>query len=117
MNPEGPNSVTKTHDLIEWFLPIISGFPRNQRYTLGEKLENNLFDILELLIQANYQKEKLDKLNNANMKLEIIRHLVRICHKLQFINLRRYEYVSNNIDEIGRLIGGWIRQQQSRHQQ
>lgn len=116
MNPEGPNAITKTHDLIEWFLPIVSKFPRNQRYTLGVRIENNLFDILELLIQANYNKEKLERLKSANIKLEIIRHLVRICHKLQIINLQRYEFISKNIDEIGRLIGGWLRQQQSRPQ-
>jgi len=111
---EGSNAITKTHDLIEWFLPIISKFPRNQRYTLGERLENNLFDILELLIQANYRKEKIDKLETANIKLEVTRHLVRVCHKLEFMDTRRYEYVSRNIDEVGRLIGGWIRQQKNR---
>ncbi len=115
MKPECPSVITKTHDLIEWFLPILSKYPRNQRYTLGVRIENNLFDILELLIQANYQKEKLEKLKNANIKLEIVRHLVRICHKLQLLNLRRYEFISINIDEIGRLIGGWIKQQQNRH--
>lgn len=115
MKPDGPNVITKTHDLIEWFMPAISKFPRNQRYTLGERLENNLFDVLELLIQANYHKEKLDKLKSANIKLEVVRHLVRICHKLYLLDLRRYEFVSRNIDEIGRLIGGWIKQQKSRY--
>ena len=114
MNPDCPNVITKTHDLIEWFLPHISKFPRNQRYTLGERLENNLFDVLELLIQANYRKEKSDKLEAANIKVETVRHLVRICHKLMFLDLKRYEFVSRNIDEVGRLIGGWIKQQKNR---
>ena len=41
------NSITKTYDLLKWLLPIISRFPKDKRYTLGQRLENKLLDILE----------------------------------------------------------------------
>ena len=107
--PSEVSAVTKIHDIIEWVLPQIAKFPRSQRYTLGDRLEKCLFDILELLIQAAYSKEKSDKLIMANIKLEIVRHLVRICYKLAFFNIRKYEYLSLNLDEAGRMIGGWLK--------
>ncbi len=108
---EAPNTITRTYDLLKWLMPVISKFPKDKRYTLGNRIENKLLDILELLLTANYTRTKLEALRQANLELENFRFLARLSHDLQFINLRRYEFISKEANEIGRLIGGWIRQQ------
>ena len=108
---EDLKAIPKTYDLLKWLLPIASKFPRDKRYSLGQRLENKLLDILALLIEANYSKTKVDLLKKANLDLEVLRHLVRLCYDLQFINLKRYEFCSQQINEIGKLVGGWIKQQ------
>ena len=108
---ESANSITRAYDLIKWLMSVISKFPKCKRYTLGQRTEDNLLDILALLIEANYSKEKLNILKRANLKLEIFRHLIRLSFDLRFINIRRYELISEETNEIGRLIGGWIKQQ------
>ena len=111
---ESANSIAKTYDLIRWLMPIISRFPKCKRYTLGQRIEDNLLDILALLLEANYSKEKLNILKHVNLKLEVFRYLIRLSHDLHFINIRRYEFISKETNRIGRLIGGWIKQQTSR---
>jgi len=108
---DAPNAIARTYDLLKWLMPVISKFPKDKRYTLGSRIENKLLDILELLITANYSRIKLDILKKSNLELESFRFLIRLSYDLQFINLRRYEFVSKEANEIGRLIGGWIRQQ------
>ena len=103
------NSITKTYDLLKWLLPIISRFPKDKRYTLGQRLEKKLLDILELLLCANYSKDKLDLLKKANLELECFRYLIRLSCDLRFINLKHYEFISQQVNEIGRLVGGWIK--------
>ena len=103
------NSITKTYDLLKWLLPIVSRFPKDKRYTIGQRLENKLLDILELLLWANYSKDKLDILKKANIELECFRYLIRLSADLRFINLKRYEFISQQVNEVGRLIGGWIK--------
>ena len=107
--PDAPNAIARTYDLLKWLLPTISGFPRDKRYTLGSRIENKLLDILDLLLAANYSKIKLDTLKKANLELESFRFLIRLSYDLQFINPHRYEFVSKETNEIGRLIGGWIK--------
>ena len=68
-------------------------------------------DILELLLSANYSKEKLDFLKKANLKLEVLRFLFRLSYDMKYLSKKGYEYVSINIDEVGKMVGGWIRQQ------
>lgn len=108
---EAPNAIARTYDLLKWLMPVISKFPKDKRYTLGHRIENKLLDILELLLEANYSRTKLETLKKANLELESFRFLIRLSHDLQFINLRRYEFVSKEANEIGRLIGGWTKQQ------
>ncbi len=44
--------ITKTYDLILWSCNHTSRFPRQHRFVLGERLERNLYDLLETLIRA-----------------------------------------------------------------
>jgi len=41
--------------------------------------------------------------------LENARHLVRLSYKMRCLSLRGYEQCSRRIDELGRMVGGWIR--------
>lgn len=103
------NSIAKTYDLLKWILPVISKYPKDRKYSLGQRIENKILDVLELLIKANYSRQKVDLLKDANIELEIIRHLIRISYDLRFISVGKYEYFSREINEIGRMVGGWIK--------
>ena len=45
--------LTKIYDLIQWSCNHTSRLPRQHRFVLGERLERNLYDLLETLIPAN----------------------------------------------------------------
>ena len=85
---DGPRVITSAYDFIKWAIPHIAKFPRNQRYTLGERIENKLFDLLELLIEAQYFKDKTNVLKKANLEIEQLRHLFRLCHDLRLVNIK-----------------------------
>lgn len=78
---------------------------------LGERMENILFEILENMIEAKFSKSKGEILHGINLKLEKFRYLVRLCKALKFMTLRRYQSLAGAIDVIGRLIGGWVKQE------
>ena len=74
-------------------------------------MEGKLLDLLDLLLEAKYTRDKLALLARANITLEQFRFLARAAKDLHFVNVPRYEYLAERVTEIGRLIGGWIRQQ------
>ncbi len=65
--------ITKAYDLILWSCNHTSKFPRNHRFVLGERIERNRYDVLELLIRAKYTKHRQELLEQANLVLEILR--------------------------------------------
>jgi hypothetical protein len=66
---KAPDSITLTYDLLKWAIPTLNRFPRDQRFLLGDRIEHHILDILELLISANYSREKLQYLREANLKI------------------------------------------------
>ena len=48
--------ITKTYDLILWSCNHTSKFPRNHRFVLGDRIERNLYGLLETLIAAKYTR-------------------------------------------------------------
>ncbi len=107
--------IQKTYDLIKWYIPILNRLPRNHRFTLGERIINNLYDLLEGLIQARYAKnDKLDQLKSLNTQLDILRYQTRLLYDFQLISVGRYKYINQQLNGIGIELGSWLKQQQKR---
>ena len=100
--------ITKTYDLILWSCNHTGRFPRNHRFVLGERIERNLYNLLETLIQAKYTKNRQRLLEQANLTLEILRFQMRLAKDLQCLKVESYGFASKAIDEIGTLVGGWL---------
>src|SRR5437660_5624591 len=101
--------ITKTYDLILWSCNHTSQFPRNHRFVLGERIERNLYDLLEILIQAKYTRQRQPLLERANLRLEVLRFQMRLAKDLQCLKVTSYGFAAKAIDEIGRLVGGWLK--------
>src|SRR5271157_3504293 len=104
--------ITKTYDLILWSCNHTSGFPHNHRFVLGERIERNLYNLLETLIAAKYTKNRQQLLEEANLSLEVLRFQMRLAKDLQCLKVESYGFAAKSIDEIGRLVGGWLRRSQ-----
>lgn len=104
--------IQKTYDLIRWYVPILNRLPRDHRFTLGERMVNGLYGLLEGLILARYSHHKLEQLKQLNSQLDLLRHQTRLLLDFNLMQTERYEYVSKLLNEIGVELGGWIRQQQ-----
>jgi hypothetical protein len=107
-------AVIKVYDILKWLIPQISRFPRAHKFTLGDRITNLGLDVLMLLIDANYTRDKMEMLRKANLKLEHLRYLLRLCKDLELFSLKHYEYISREINEAGSQIGGWLKQQDKR---
>jgi hypothetical protein len=103
--------ITKTYDLILWSCNHTGKFPRNHRFVLGERIERNLYGLLETLIQAKYSRNRQRLLEQANLALEVLRFQMRLAKDLECLKVKSYGFASKAIDDIGRQIGGWLKSQ------
>ena len=94
---------------MQWLIPTLDKLPRSQKFLLGDRMQGTALDVLERLIEATYSKAREQHLGEANLGIEKLRFLFRICVELHYIDLRRYEHAARTLDEIGRMVGGWIK--------
>ncbi len=44
-----PVIVQKLYDILVWVSPLVAKFPKDKRYTIGNRMESQLLDVLETL--------------------------------------------------------------------
>ena len=101
----------KLYDLMLWYSGKFAKYPKKYKYNIGDRIFSLLLDILEKIIEAKYGRSKTHFLKVVNLDLEKLRFLVRLSKDTDCITVKEYEYASKEIDEIGKMTGGWIKNQ------
>ena len=101
--------IKKGYDFSKWLLQHTGKFPKSYRFSLAAKLENAILDFIELATVANMRRDKLPLLKKADEALARLRLLFRLSYEMRFVNLKSYEFGSKQVNELGRLLGGWIK--------
>ena len=100
----------KTYEFMKWLHTLLNKFPKSEKYTMAQKIENTSLAFLENIIKSNNNFDKRQSLQEAIVELDKLRIFFRMSKDLQFISFDQYEYGSNLINEIGRMLGGWYKQ-------
>jgi hypothetical protein len=98
---ESDNILTKLQDLLVYLIPQLNKFPRDQKFVLGDRIETKLLDVQEFCLRAYYSRDKRGHLLEANLQLEVARHLVRLANALKLFSNHTYGVLAEKMDEVG----------------
>ncbi len=101
--------------LVHWerltldLLQRTARFPKSTRATLTRRIEDAALEILECLATVRFEggPAKVARLVAIDATLTRLRVLLRLAHGLRQLDTTGYEHVSRQIDEAGRMLGGW----------
>jgi len=100
----------KWMDFIKWLLNTTEKFPKKARFTFTTRIDNLALDILEDIIECRYNKAvRKSGFNGINIKFEKLRILLRICHEMNYLSTRQFEYAVTSINEVGKMTGTWLK--------
>ncbi len=101
----------KTYDLYKTFHGYRASIPKSDRYTIWQKSDDLILEILKEVLTASklYKAEKLPALEKASVDLSLLRVFLRLMKEVRTIDNRKYTALEEAVDEIGRMLGGWIR--------
>lgn len=106
----------KAYDLTLWYVPILNKWPRDHKFLLGDRIGAGLYDLLEELVICRYEKEKLDRLQRLNGRLDLLRTQTRLALDFKLMDAKRYEHAARLLEGVGLELGGWIKQQKKRRE-
>jgi len=103
---------TRSFDLLTWLLPVTNHFPRAHRFTFTQRLLDAAFDLRECLEVANLRqgRARLAQLHLADEARARVRVYLRLAARWNWLSAGQYRHVAAMANEVGRLLGGWIKQ-------
>ena len=121
-NPPPPSQprplpvLEKAKSLYKNWMEIHRNIERTVRFGLGAKIDSLLLNLLETLRKAAYSPvdKKLLILNEASDKIDSIRFFVQILWEMKFIPNNKYIELETDMQNIGRIVGGWKKGLQSK---
>ena len=99
----------KSFETMVWLLEHTKKFPKHQRFVLAKRMEEAVLSFYDQILWATKTGRKMNALLDADFHLERLRIYNRVALKMQLQSLGQYEHLARQLEEMGRLLGGWIR--------
>ena len=99
----------KVFDMMLYAYPALAQFPKSEKFSLVADMKRCMNNLLEYIIEADKKYYKKTTLQMIDVELEKLKTYVRLSHKLGFLPMKKYEYWSGLLVEIGKMLGGWIK--------
>jgi len=102
----------KCLDLIKYGTIALRQFPKYEKFCLAALMREQQYKILGLVVEANKKYHKQTTLRDLDIAHETLRVFVELAHRrLKYIDHKKYLNWMERVDELGRIIGGWMRSQ------
>jgi four helix bundle protein len=103
-----------SYDLLLYSFQLIKNMPKDYKYTIGDKIKNEMVDMIMNIYHANKEKDKKlkkERITKAKNSIEVIQLLFRLLHDLKQVSSKKFTQVSVKIDCVSRQLSGWERSQ------
>ncbi len=99
-------------ELYKLWHEFLPHFPKTARYTLGEKIDSLFIETIEPIFIASYlnKNQKLPHIQKTVTKLDLLKFFLQISWEIKALDNKKYIVLSKKLNEIGRMLGGWLRQ-------
>jgi hypothetical protein len=99
----------KTEDMIQYGYIALRQFPRAERHVLSQEIRETMWGLLRLIIVCNRRYHKKTTMQDLDAQLDLLRSQVRLAKDLGYLPFKKYEEWARHTDELGRMIGGWMK--------
>ncbi len=102
----------KSYDFYKNFYINLRHIPKRDRFTWGEKSETIALELLQLVSAATYARKQTKRqlLIQASQQIDHLKIYLRLGSDLKIINKKTYIARTSQLVELGKMIGGWIKQ-------
>lgn len=101
--------VKKITDMMEYAYLALAQFPRSEKFAMAADIKKCMNRLLERAVEANKKYYKKTTLQSMDVELAILRKYIRMAYRLKFLPYKKYRIWTEKTNEIGRMLGGWIK--------
>lgn len=103
--------IPKCERYIEYCINMLNKLPRVEKFSIGVNFKNIMYDMISNCIYLSKldKRYRLHYCNLIDSQIVIQRIYIRVMYKNRYIDEKKYEITTGFLDEIGKILGGYIR--------
>ena len=99
----------------------LNHFPKYEKYALCQSIRSAMYEVYALIVETQKRYHKKTSLSLLDIRHEQFRMFVNLVHSLGYFGFKdgkgnagedtashRFLAISRLVDELGRMIGGWV---------
>ena len=87
---------------------LVKKFPKDLKYSLGQKFFNSCLNLITQIVQANQMNTKQIKIEDAISEVEILYTYSRMSEDFEAITTGEFQVLSENLTEISSQLKSWL---------
>ena len=96
-----------TYELLQRVMKTTKEFSREYKFTLGQKIQEEVVELVVLLYKANSSENKTAHIEALLERLQVVELLLRLCHDLRLIPVKEYAAIVQMTEDLGKQAQGW----------
>ncbi len=96
-----------TYELLQRVMDSTKDFPREFKFTLGQKMKDEAIELVVLIYRANSTENKSIHLDMLLERLQVLELLLRLCLDMKIMPTKKYAAIVEMTGSIGRQANGW----------
>jgi len=111
-----PSVIIKEKEAYQFWLILHKNIPKTERFRLGQKIDSLFIDTLELSFISLYlpPEQKITILGKTISRLDLLKFFMQLAWESKLIPTTKFTELSQKLEEIGRILGGWKKGLQSK---
>ena len=103
--------IHKVKDFYKDFYRLGDKISKRDKFSIYLKTELIIIELLHNLIDTAFKQREYKKsiLENQRVNVEILKQLIRLMNELDIIESNPYIYLESKLQEISKMITGWIK--------
>ena len=97
----------QSYELLQQAVQVTKDFPREFKFTVGQRLRDEILELLVLIYRANSQKDKVLVITAILESLLVIELLIRLCHDMRILSKKHYAALVLLTESLARQAEGW----------
>ena len=99
----------QTYDILLRTMIATKDFPREYKFTLGQKLKDELVELVVVIYRANSSTDKKQHIESILERIQAIQLFMRLSHDMKILARSHYAALSEMTDKLGRQAQGWLK--------
>lgn len=99
----------QTYDILLRTMTATKDFPREYKYSLGQKIKDELIELVVTIYRANSAADKVRHIESILERVQAIQLMMRLSHDMHILPRRHYAALSEMTDSLARQAQGWLK--------